>query len=44
MTTSPEFEGAGNSNPFYRVVKVPGDKGLGSVATQDLVAGQCIVR
>ena len=36
---------AGNANTCcYRVIKVPGDKGMGAVACKDLRAGHCIVR
>ena len=34
----------GNSNACYRVIKVPGDKGMGAVAAKALRAGHCIVR
>ena len=34
----------GNPNPCYRVIKVPGDKGMGAVAAQDLRAGHSIIR
>ena len=35
----------GNSNACcYRVIKVPGDKGMGAVAAEDLRAGHCVVR
>ena len=33
-----------NSNACYRVIKVPGDKGMGAVAVKDLCANHCIVR
>ena len=35
---------AADSNACYRVIKVPGDKGMGAVAAKDLRAGHCIIR